>query len=54
MSLLAGDVGRGNFDTTAWNRVQKWGWLHQAELLDRWEIRSRGGELPSIAPLSGS
>ena len=51
MNLFAGGVGRGHFDTTAWKRVQKWGWLHQAELFDRWETRSRGGELPPIAPL---
>ena len=51
MTLLAGEVGRGNFDTTAWKQVQEWGWLHQAELFDRWEARSRGEPLAPIAPL---
>lgn len=53
MELLVGEVGKGHFDKTAWDRVQEWGWLRQKELFDRWEIRGRHGELPKIDPLPG-
>ena len=53
MALLAGKVGRGNFDTTAWKQVQEWGWLRQAELFDRWEKARQGRPLPWIEPLPG-
>ena len=50
MTILAGKVGRGQFDATSWDRVEEWGWLHQQELFHAWDARGGRGEIAQYRP----
>lgn len=51
LKLAAGTVGRSGFNRKAWRLVEKWARLHQEELMEAWEARSRHDPLPEIDPL---
>lgn len=51
MEVLAGSVGRGGFDVTAWKRVRKWGLLYHDELKASWALFNETGEAQPVQPL---
>ena len=45
------DGGEVRFNRKAWKLVEKWARLHEEELMEAWEARSRHDPLPEINPL---
>lgn len=50
LSLAAGKVGKNGFSKRAWKLVSEWAGLHQEELMEAWEARTRHDPLPEIDP----
>lgn len=51
VDLLAGKIGKGRFDVTAWKLTQRWAREHQEELLESWLVFNETGKVVTVEPL---